>query len=161
MWSDPKRHPFGAIIDLDRFVADAPEKAADLRAKVERLSDSIHRNAETLRTVRARLAMAEARGHALQVAGVETEHPSALIALRDRLTASLEDATALRKQLLSEYARANRTVERAAAERQIRDAMTPEQAGHEHQARIRHARTAQDARATTSAPRFDDGFGIC
>lgn len=160
VWSDRKRRPFGAIIDLDRFVADAPEKAADLRAKVERISDSIHRNAETLRAVRARLAMAEARGHALQVAGVETEDPSALIVLRDRLTASLEDATALRKQLLSEYTRANGTVERAAAERQLRNAMTPEQNEHEHQARIRHARTPQDARTTASAPTFDDGFGI-
>lgn len=32
--------------------------------------------------------MAEARGHALQVAGVETEDSSALIALRERLTAT-------------------------------------------------------------------------
>ncbi len=160
VWSDRKRRPFGAIIDLDQFVADAPEKAAGLRTKVERLSDSIHRNAQTLRTVRARLAMAEARGHALKVAGVETEDPGALVVLRDRLTGSLEDATALRKQLLSEYAQANGTVERAAAERQLRHAMTPEQAAQEHQARIRHARTAQDARTSASAPGFDDGFGI-
>ena len=160
VWSDRKRRPFGAIIDLDQFVADAPEKATDLRAKVERLSDSIHRNAQTLRTVRARLAMAEARGHALQVAGVQTEDPGALIALRDRLTASLEDATTLRKQLLNEYARANGTVERAAAEQQLRDAMTPEQNAHEHQARLRHARTAQDARTTASAPTLSDGIGI-
>lgn len=80
--------------------------------------------------------------------------------LRYRLSASLEDATALRKQLLSEYARANGTVERAAAERKLRNAMTPEQTAHEHQARIRHARTAQEARTTTSAPTLNDGFGI-
>lgn len=66
----------------------------------------------------------------------------------------------MRKQLLSEYARANGTVERAAAEQPLRDAMTPEQNAHEHQARIRHARTTHDARTTASAPTFDDGFGI-
>ncbi|EIC06700.1 hypothetical protein OR221_3224 [Microbacterium laevaniformans OR221] len=46
------------------------------------------------------------------------------------------------------------------AERQLRDAMTPEQAAHEHQARIRHTRAVQDERLATGALSLDQGFGM-
>lgn len=160
VWSDRKRRPFGTIIDLDQFAGDAPQKATALREQLEQIGDRMHRDRQTLREAEARLAAAYARGHAAAVTGLDPVDTTGLAAVRDLLVAKLENQAADRKALLGEYARANGTAERAVAERILRDSMSPEQAAEEHRARVRHARGARDAAATTTYPTVDDGYGL-
>lgn len=144
-WDDRTQRPLGAIVDLDRYLGDAPNAAALLREELEALNDRIHRDHAALRAVKVRMATAEARGHAAEVAGDEPVTDVALPVVAERLEARIAGVGERRGALVKEYAVLSRRVDRVEDERRVRSTLTPEMFEAERRARLTHLQTRRHA----------------
>ena len=151
-WDDRSRRPLGAIVDLDRYLADGPSGVAAMREDLESLNDRIHRDHAALRAVTVRLATVEARAHAAVVAGAEPEADGALPVVAERLTQRLAANGERRGAMVKEYAALVRRVDRVEDERRIRSSLPPEVAEAERRARVARVQAEGQPAAPTQAP---------
>ena len=151
-WDDRHRRPLGAIIDLDRYLGDAPALARAMREDLESLNDRIHRDHAALRAVKVRLATIEARGHAAAVAGSEPVTDSALPIVAERLEARITASGERRGDMVKEYAVLVRRVDRVEDERRVRSSLPREVSEAERRARLTHAQAQGRPPGPAAAP---------
>lgn len=151
-WDDRHRRPLGAIIDLDRYLGDAPALAGAMREDLESLNDRIHRDHAALRAVKVRLATIEARGHAAAVAGSEPVTDSALPIVAERLEARITASGERRGDMVKEYAVLVRRVDRVEDERRVRSSLPREVSEAERRARLTHAQAQGRPPGPAAAP---------
>lgn len=160
-WSDRRARPLGGIVDLDQYVGSAPAQLVDVRRKLELLTDRIHRDRATLRSLAVRLSTLEARGHAQEAAGEDRPDGAALIAVQERLEDHVRTAGEQRAVLLKEYARLSRHVDSVSSERELRAALPGNDAEREHRERVIQALSRDGDHATSPrAADVDGGLGI-
>jgi len=146
-WDDRRARPLGAIVNLDRYHPDAPERAAELAKQAERLGDLLDRTRATLGEMRARLTTLDAHDHAAEVTGQQPsgDAPS-LTLIYERMSAQYEERSAQYQALLTAHGKAVRLVERVAAERAVREALPTEQLAAEAAARLEYMKQVTGTR---------------
>lgn len=155
-WDDRNARPLGAIVNLDRYHPDAPERAAELAKQVERLGDLLDRTRTTLGEMRARLSTVEANDHAAEATGQQSSGDAPPLALiYERMSAQYEERSAQYRELRTAHGKAVRLADRVAAERAIREALPTEQLAAEAAARLEHMKEAVATRQRST----DTGMG--
>ena len=147
-WDDRKARPLGAIINLSRYLGDAPARIEDVRGRLTKLTELVERTTTMLAGFDERIS----------AAGSDAERVD-LEQRRETVAGLLAQNLQHRPGLVDEHKTLSRTIALVAAEQGTRDSLPSDVLDAENIARLTHARAAQNT-APVVAPADNTGPSI-
>ena len=131
-WDDRKARPLGAIINLSRYLGEAPKRIEDVRGRLAKLAELVERTSTMINGFDERIA----------TAGTDAERLD-LEQRRESVAGLLAQNLQHRPGLVDEHKKLSRTIALVTEEQATRDALPSDALEAENTARLAHARAAQ------------------